>query len=152
MARLFVALALAGLLAFSACGDDGGGGSPGSPSAQLVEDITPSGPVLSDDEYLKALCTGLSSYQDALVSEKTVEGLRKVVLDFAASMAKLNPPEDLQSFNTQFVQYLKDAEADPTSLVVKAPPKPPDSQRERLADRVKSVPACRYPTFLGEDR
>jgi hypothetical protein len=138
-------------LLLAGCG--GGGTSPGGASADGTDAsrtpaLTPSGPPVSDEEYLKAFCTGVTNYNDAILS-KPKEGILQAVKDYIASMERVNPPEDLQSFHQEFLRYLKAAEAEPTDLVVIPPPKPAEPQRERLAKKTANVPECKYPTFLN---
>ena len=135
-----VALAV---LALSACG--GGGGNVSITSGRDTA-TTP----LSDAAYLKVFCTGLSNYQDALLSAKSADAISKVVVDYADAMDKVEPPEDIQTFHKDFVKYLRDSVKEPTSLTTRTPPRPASAQRERLAARVNEIPECRYPTFLGE--
>ena len=132
-------------LAFAACGDDGGGKGGGNGDGAGTE----TAPV-SDEAYLKVFCTGLSNYQDALLSARTAAAISKVVVEYADAMDKVEPPEDIKGFHKDFVKYLRDAVKDPTSLTTKTPPKPATAQRQRLAGKVNDIPECRYPTFLGE--
>jgi hypothetical protein len=131
---------------FAAC--DGGGSDKTTPTRASA----PSGPALSDEAYLKVICTGLVNYQDSLLAAKDVEAIRKVITDYSESMEAINPPADLQHFHDDFIKYLQDSVKDPTSLVTTSPPRPETAARERLASRVTSVPECKYPTFLGEKR
>ena len=130
-------LPLAFVLAAACGGDSKSSGTP-----------TTSGPTISDEEYLRAVCTGVTQFSDALVSKSSVAEITKVVRDFSASMKNLNPPADLQKYNADFTKYLDDAANDPTSLVTKKPPVPADSVRQRLASRESNVPECKAPTFF----
>ena len=144
MAALALALPLA-----AACGDDSDDNNNAvRPTPAEVATGTP----LTDEQYLAALCTGLANYQEATATSTTVEGIGKAVTDFATSMEKATPPDDLRTFHGEFIAYLHTADKDPTLLLTAPPPKPPDSQRERLASKVKSVSECKYPTFLGENQ
>jgi len=155
MLRLLVIGALALVVSFAvACGDDGAA-TAGindettiSPTAVAVATGTP----LTDEQYLATLCTGLAKYQEATATEKTVEGIGRVVTEFATTMEMATPPEDLRTFHGEFIAYLHSADKDPTLLLTATPPKPEESKRERLASKVKSVSECKYPTFLGESQ
>jgi hypothetical protein len=136
--RVFIATLMLVVLAGAACG--GGAKSSATP--------TPSGPTISDEEYLRAICVGVTQFSDALVSKSSADEITKVVRDFSASMKKLTPPADLQKYNTDFTKYLDDAANDPTSLVTKKPPLPADSVRQRLAAKEMNVPECKAPTFF----
>jgi hypothetical protein len=136
-------------LLFTACG---GGEGNGNGTATRPRAATPSGPAVSDEAYLKVICTGLVTYQDSLLAAKDVDAIRKVITDYAESMEAINPPEDLQTYHADFIKYLRDSEKDPTSPVTTSPPRPENAARERLAGKVTSVPECKYPTFLGEKR
>lgn len=137
--RAFIMALLAlGFVLAAACG--GGSKPAGTP--------TPSGPAISDEEYLRAICVGVTQFSDALVSKSSANEITKVVKDFSASIKKLTPPADLQQFNADFARYLDDAANDPTSLLTKKPPLPPDSVRQRLTSKESSVPECKGPTFF----
>jgi hypothetical protein len=105
---------------------------------------------LTDEGYLKVFCTGLTDYQDALVSKTTKEDIAKVITDYIAALKTVTPPDDLTKFHSDYIKYLQDAVADPTSLVTRKPPLPSDSVRQRLASKTTDVPECKYPTFLGQ--
>jgi hypothetical protein len=75
-----------------------------------------------------------------------------VIKDYIASVQKVTPPADLVSWQNGFVKYLQTMVPDPTKALSQSPPLPPESVRKRLADQVKDVPDCKYPTFLGEPR
>ncbi|MBI2765356.1 MAG: hypothetical protein HYX53_05505 [Chloroflexi bacterium] len=105
---------------------------------------------LNDEGYLKVFCTGLTEYQDALVSKTTKEDIARVITGYIASLKTVTPPDDLAKFHAEYIKYLEDAVADPTSLVTRKPPMPSDSARERLASKTNDVPECKYPTFLGQ--
>ena len=109
---------------------------------------TTSGPGVTDQEYLKAICTGIQQFSDALISAKNADAISTVVKNFSASMKQINPPPDLRQFNTDFTKYLDDAVNDPTSLVTTKPPLPPNSVRQRLASEETSVPECKSSTFF----
>jgi hypothetical protein len=149
---LLFAVALAALPFIAACGGDGKSPSQTATNNGDEPEITPSGPVLNDQQYLSTLCVGLVNYYDALMTEPTRDGIAKVVKEFVGSMKAVNPPEDVVPFHREFIAYLSAAVDEPTSLVTVAPPKPEDSIRERLAARVNDTPECKYPTFLGEPR
>lgn len=102
-----------------------------------------------DEAYLKVICSGLDGYTDALNSKTKVDDIAQAIRDFAAELKKVEPPADLRTFHDQFVKYLEDAVADPTSLVTRKPPLPPDDVRRRLASKEANVPECKNPTFFG---
>lgn len=136
--RLSAGLLLPAVLLFvSACGGSGASGS-----------ATPSGPAMSDEEYLKAICTGVTQLSDALVSKSNVDDITKVIKDFSASVKALNPPADLRKYNADFAKYLDDTASDPTAVLTKKPPVPADSIRQRLASKESNVPECKGPTFF----
>ena len=103
----------------------------------------------TDEDYLKAVCTGVSNFSDALISKTTAKEIGDVIQQFIDEMEKVNPPADLVAYNKSFIQYLKDSLSDPTSLVTKPPPEPPQSVRDRLASKESSIPECKNPTFFS---
>ncbi|MGH2632173.1 MAG: hypothetical protein ACRDG3_02080 [Tepidiformaceae bacterium] len=133
-------LGIVAIFAASACG--GGGSSKATPTAPT------SGPTLTDEQYLKAICTGTQDFSDALISKSTADGIAQVIRQFATSLKTLNPPGDLRTFHAAFIKYLEDSLTDPTSLLTKSPPEPPDGVRQRLASKEPSVPECKAPTFF----
>lgn len=142
-------LGAAFLLLSTACG---GGGDKAKTDTANPGETAIAGVPLTDEAYLKVFCTGTVAYQDALLTKPKAEDIAAVIKEYVGSMEKVTPPADLVSFHTAYVQYLRDSVKDPTSLVTRAPPKPADGPRERLKARVTSVPECKYPTFLGEQR
>ncbi len=120
----------------------------GGSKAQPAVTADPSSPRLSDEAYLKAICTGTSAVSDAAIAATTKEAIAKVIQDFSASMKAINPPADLEDFQSQFVKYLDDAVSDPTSVLTEKPPLPPDGPRERLTRKESQVPECRDPMFF----
>ncbi len=145
MRPAFLAVALlAGLVAvFAACGGDGGAAPVGA-DASASPSVTP----MTDQEYLKAICTGVQSFSDALVSKSNADDIAKVIRDFSASMKALNPPPDLRQFNTDFGKYLDDAVKDPSALLTRQPPLPSDSARKRLTSEESNVAECKSPSFF----
>ncbi len=130
-------------LAFACGGDDDGD-----------DDTTPTvvAGTGNDEDYLRAICVGTSSFSDSLLSATSVEEIRDVVSDFADEMRALNPPADLSEYNVAFIAYLDAAvDGDPTSLVTTAPPEPPDDVRRRLAALEPGIDECRDPTFFSRD-
>jgi hypothetical protein len=119
-------------------------------STDTATSTAPSTAALSDEEYLKVFCEGLTEYQEAIETEPDVDKIADIVRDYAAAMDEVNPPEDLVSFNDAYVAYLEEAVDDPTSLVATSPPEPDEGPRDRLAGKVDDVPECKYPTFLGD--
>lgn len=133
-------LVIAAVFTAAACG---GGGSPKpTPTAPT------SGPTLTDEQYLKAICTGTQAFSDALISKTTADGIAQVIKQFSTNLKSINPPGDLRTFHAAFIKYLDDSLTDPTSLLTKSPPEPPDSVRQRLASKESSVPECKNPTFF----
>ena len=130
-ALLFSILPLA-----SACGGDN------------AKPPAPTGPTVSDEEYLKAICAGTRNFSNALISKTKPEEIATVIKDFSASMKQLSPPSDLRKFNTDFVKYLDDSLSDPTSLVTRKPPAPPAAVRDRLVAAEAKVPECKDGTFF----
>lgn len=118
--------------AMAACGDDespeGGG---------------------SDEDYLRAICTGSQDFSNALVSKTTPDEIADVIRDFIDKMKNTNPPADLVDYNEDFVDYLEDAVNEPTSLVTRKPPLPDDDVQRRLASKEPSVEECKDPTFFS---
>ncbi len=104
---------------------------------------------VSDEEYLKVICTGLSDFSDALVSKTTAAEIGQVIKDYIAEMKKVDPPSDLKKFHQDFVKYLEDSVSEPTSLVTRKPPLPSDSVRKRLAAKEPGVAECKSPTFFN---
>jgi hypothetical protein len=125
---------LAGLL-LAACGGD-----DDSPRA------TGTG---NDEDYLRAVCTGIDHVSDALVSATSAAEIARVLEEFAATMKAIDPPPDLAEYNQKFVAYLEAAINDPTSVVTTSPPLPSDAARRRLAALEPGIPECREPTFFS---
>ena len=103
---------------------------------------------VSDEEYLKVICTGLSNFTDALLSKTTAAEIGQVIKDYIAEMKKVDPPSDVKKFHQDFVKYLEDSLAEPTSLVTRKPPLPSESVRKRLAAKEPGVAECKSPTFF----
>lgn len=142
LSALFAVVALPALLI--ACG---GSDNKDSGASAPTSSLTPSGAPLSDEEYLKVFCTGVTNFREALLTEPR-EGLVKVVQGYHDSMQAVVPPPDAATFHQEFLDYLQDALEEPTFLVTRDPPVPESSVRSRLASAVSSVPECKYPTFL----
>ena len=132
--RAFSVFALGIVMATGLVACGGGSDSKSTPKA--------SGPVLTDEQYLRAICTGTKNFSDALISKTTAAGIGEVVTSFKTEMQSLNPPADLQDFNAQFVKYLEDSLKDPTSLLTRKPPAPPSKVRDRLVSKEANVPEC----------
>jgi len=96
----------------------------------------------TDEEYLKVICAGTQAFSDALISQTTPEGIAKSIKDFAAALKAITPPEDLRDFHTEITKYLEESVSDPTSLVTKKRPQPPEAARSRLASKEPNVPEC----------
>ena len=104
---------------------------------------------VSDDAYLKAICSGSSAFSNALLTKTKPEEIGQVIKAFSASMKALTPPNDLKDYNGQFTKYLDDAVVDPTSLVTRNPPLPKQEIRDRLAAKESAVPECKDGTFFS---
>lgn len=136
MRTLFVTALLPFAFAFAvACGGD--------------DAPKPSGTAVTDEAYLKAICSGSSKFSEALLTKTKPAEIGQVIKDFSASMKAITPPDDLKTYNEQFTKYLDDAVADPTSLVTRTPPLPSQSIRDRLAAKESSVPECADGTFFS---
>lgn len=131
---LFLSFALIPALVLSACGDDDG---------------EPSGPGGSDEDYLRAICSGVSDFSNALISKTTPNEIGEVIRDFIEEMKATDPPSDLRQYNDEFVKYLEDSVNDPTSLVTRQPPLPPDDAQRRLAAKEATVDECKDGTFFS---
>ena len=134
---LAAAAPLALLLLAAACGS----GDDAAP--------TPSGPALSDEQYLKVVCTGLTNFSDALLTRTKAEDIAGVIQEYIRQLQAVNPPGDLQKFHADFVKYLQDSVKDPTSLITRKPPMPADDIRRRVAAKERNVPECKNPTFFA---
>ena len=99
------AILVPALVLFSSCGDDGDDDTPKSGG--------------TDEEYLAAICKGTSDFSNALLTKTTAAEIGNVIEDFITLMKDANPPADLADYNQEFVKYLEDALADPTSLATK---------------------------------
>jgi len=128
-----LALVLPVVLLAAACGDD---------------DSPPPANGVSDETYLKVVCTGTRDFSDALISQSTAEGIAKVIKDFVASMKAVEPPADLSGFHKDIVKYLETAVEDPTSLATKKRPQPPEDVRKRLAAKESGVPECQKGAYF----
>lgn len=137
MRVLFFLVVASSLLLGAACGDGD------------AENPKPTGAELTDEQYLAAICSGASKFSDALLSKTKAEEIGEVIKQFSADMKRLEPPVDLKSYNEQFVKYLDNAVADPTSLVTQGPPLPSKAARDRLAAKETSVPECKDGTFFS---
>ena len=126
------------LLALAACGGDDDNEPPNG-----------SGGTGTDEEYLKAICSGTSEFSNALITKTSAEEIGEVIKTFIDDMKAANPPADLVDYNQQFVKYLEDAVADPTSLVTRQPPLPSDDIQRRLANKELSVAECKDGTFFS---
>ncbi|MEO6397718.1 MAG: hypothetical protein ABIP13_04555, partial [Tepidiformaceae bacterium] len=104
---------------------------------------------VSDETYLKAICSGSSRFSEALLTKTKPEEISQVIKEFSASMKALTPPDDLKEYNQQFTKYLDDAVADPTSLVTRNPPLPKQAARDRLSSKESSVLECKEGTFFS---
>lgn len=129
------AILVPALVLFSSCGDDGDDDTPRSGG--------------TDEEYLAAICKGTSDFSNALLTKTTAAEIGNVIEDFITLMKDANPPADLADYNQEFVKYLEDALADPTSLVTREPPLPPDDIQRRLAAKELSVDECKDGTFFS---
>ena len=107
---------------------------------------------VSDEAYLKVVCTGLTNFSNAIATKTKAEEIARVIKDFIVEMEKVEPPDDVQKFHGEFVKYLEDSVADPTSLLTRKPPLPPDDVRRRLDSKQASVAECKDPTFFTVQR
>jgi hypothetical protein len=130
---VFAVLLLVPVLAFAGCGDD--------------EPNTEGGG--SDEDYLALLCGGISEFSTALITKSSPDEIAAVIRDFIETMEGADPPGDLREYNDDFVQYLKDSVAEPTSLVTRQPPLPSDDIQRRLAAKEIEVEECRDGTFFS---
>jgi hypothetical protein len=107
-----------------------------------------SGVRTTDEQYLKVICSGLTNFSDAVVSKTSSAEIAAVIKAYIASMKEINPPADLDKFHQDFLKYLQTAVDEPTSLITRTPPLPPDSVRRRIASKEPNVPECRDATFF----
>ncbi len=96
----------------------------------------------TDEQYLTVICAGTQAFSDALISQTTAEGIAKSIKDFILALKGITPPQDLQAFHKDITRYLEDSVSDPTSLVTKKRPQPPEAARERLAAKEPGIPEC----------
>ena len=89
----FTAVALAAVT-LPACGGDGGDSKNNNDTSPVVQ----AGEPLDDEAYLRVFCTGLTEYQDALMTATTVDQIGEVVERYVANLREVNPPEDLRDF------------------------------------------------------
>ena len=141
---LFALLLLPLLVLGAACGDDDG--DDGGDSA--VPEAKPGG---NDEDYLRAICKGTQDFSNALITKTTPEEIGDVIEDFITTMKETNPPDDLEAYNADFIKYLEDALAEPTSLVTRNPPLPSEDVQRRLAGKEVSVDECKDGTFFSRD-
>lgn len=139
---LVAALAVSGFALVACGGDDDKDGS--QPSA----DTTPAGDPLSDEAYLRVFCTGLTEYQDSLLTAPTADEIGKVVEEYISNLQQVNPPADLRDYHQRYISYLQSAIEDPTALTVGSPPMPDEDVRDRLAQKIPDIAECKYDTFL----
>lgn len=135
--RFLMMTVVAFALALGACGDG------------KTDEPEPTGNELTDEQYLAVFCTGIANYREALLNQPSAAGIADSIKSYVAELKKVQPPTGLAKWHKSYITYLEDAEKDPTSLVSTEPPLPPDAERTRLAAKVKDVPECKYPTFLG---
>lgn len=143
MQRLLLVSLVLPLLVLAACGGDKKDSAPGTAGA----DATPGVP-LSDEAYLRGLCTGLTRYLETANTAKTKEDIGKELNRYIDDLKKLTPPADAASFHTAYLAYLEGARDDPTKPLATKPPVPEKDVRERLAKKQKDVAECKPPTFL----
>ncbi|MEO8541112.1 MAG: hypothetical protein ABI577_15325 [bacterium] len=131
---LLLSLLSAFAMVISACGGD---------------DDSPAAGGGNDTDYLRAICVGTSNFSNALLSKTNPDDIAKVIKDFIEEMKKLNPPSDLVKYNQDFIKYLEDAVADPTSLVTRTPPLPSKDAQHRIAALEPSISECKDGTFFS---
>jgi len=124
--------------AFAACGGDDA-------------DDEPEGAPGTDEEYLALICQGTQDFSNAVITKTTADDIGAVIRDFIKVMEDANPPEDLRTYNDEFVQYLEDSVADPTSLLTRKPPLPEEDVQRRLAQKELSVDECKDGTYFSRD-
>lgn len=107
---------------------------------------TPSGPPLSDAEYVQSLCDAIKTWNDATLTKSTADELRTVLDEFVKDMKLVNPPVDARPFHAGFVKYLEDARSDPTLLITREPALPEEPVRNRLAEAERNA-TCVAPVF-----
>lgn len=139
--RRALALFLPAVLAVSAVAACGGGSDGGDP--------TPTGgPAVGDRDYMTIICRGTTNYLVALNSNPDLAAISEVVADWRDEVQGVTPPEDLRSWQGEFLQYLEEVVQEPTKGVSQSPPLPPEDARKRLVSHVPEISECQYRTFL----
>jgi len=123
--------------ALAACGDDGADEEPEGAG--------------TDEEYLAVICQGTQDISNALITKTTADEIGDVIEDFIGIMEDANPPEDLRTYNDEFIQYLEDSLADPTSVTTRQPPLPEEDVQRRLAQKELQVDECKDGTYFSRD-
>ncbi len=131
---LLSAVAAVLLVLFAACG----GGDEPSPDNGV-----------SDEDYLRVLCTGLDQYSDSLLAAAKPDQIAKVIENYITAMKAVTPPNDLAAFHTGFIVYLEQGLADPKALLTASPPRPPEKAASRLAAKEPKVSECQDATYFG---
>lgn len=137
--NLFLAatLVLVAIASFACSGDDDGA------------DTTAQANRSTDEQYLKAICIGLTNFSDAIISKTSSAEIAAVIKAYVNSIKELSPPADLDKFHRDYVKYLQSAVDEPTSLLTRTPPLPSDAVRKRIASKERNVPECRDATFFS---
>jgi hypothetical protein len=115
------------------------------------DDDEPEGPGGSDEDYLRLICQGAQDFSNAVISKTTADEIGEVIRDFIGVMEEADPPADLRDFNDEFVRYLEDSLADPTSLLTRNPPLPDEDVQRRLAAKELTVEECKDGTFFSRE-
>ena len=102
----------------------------------------------SDEDYLKVVCKGTQDFSNAILSKTTAGEIAEVIRDWIDLMKGADPPADLRKYNDDFVQWLEDAVADPTSLLTRKPPLPDDDVQRRLVSKELTVDECKDGSFF----
>jgi hypothetical protein len=148
MQSRFLGLALAAAVVLPALACSGGGGTSNPASSPIASPTNPAGsPVatgtpLSDEAYLRVICTGTQNFSDALMSQSSPEGIAKSVRDFISSLQGVNPPADLRPFHESLLGYLQDSVDNPLELATKPRPEPEEDVRQRLAAKETGIAEC----------
>ena len=150
LSQFFGGVAVSLLLLAAACGTDKKNSAGSADGAGDASPPAAVGAAATDEEYLKVFCTGATRYQEAVNTEKTADGIAKAIKEYVAGMQSIVPPADVKPFHDAYVKHLQDSIGDPTSLLTKKAPLPPDGVRGRLADKATNVVECKFPTFLNK--
>ena len=148
--RALIPFAVAVSVMLAACG--GGDGNDDEPTADDADQpfMDTSAPQMSDTEYVAALCDGVEAWVDALNTRSTPDELAEARDKLEADTRALHPPAGAEDFQRGYVEYLDNAESEPTILVTTDPPLPEGELRERLSAAEGSAD-CEYRFFARSD-